>query len=84
MMSEWKPIESAPKDGTEVDLWMSIGVRIANCRWASPSHANWGDRHGCDDDLPEGWMTRSGCALDRRNGKPTHFMTPPAPPQDSG
>lgn len=29
---EWQPIESAPKDGTVVDLWVD-GGREADCRW---------------------------------------------------
>lgn len=76
----WQPIASAPRDGTEVDLWMACGARVANCRWGKPFQANWGDRFGCDTDLPEGWMTRSGFALDRRNGEPTHWMQEPERP----
>lgn len=35
-MSEWMPIESAPRDGSEVDLWVvfpSRGMRWPNARW---------------------------------------------------
>lgn len=78
LCSEWRNIETAPKDGTEIDLW-AMGRRVSNCRWAKPTHANWGDRHGCDQDLPEQWVTRSNCAWDRRNGEPTHWMPVPAP-----
>jgi len=79
-MAEWQPIETAPKDGTEIDLWVSVGVRVADCRWGKPSGANWGDRYGCDQDLPAQWVTRHGFALDRRNGPPTHWMPHPTPP----
>ena len=48
-MSEWLPIESAPQDGTVVDLWcvryelksprypnvVETGSRVANCYWRS-------------------------------------------------
>ncbi len=32
-VSEWRPIETAPKDGTFVDLW--AGDRIHDCFWCS-------------------------------------------------
>jgi hypothetical protein len=34
----WQPIETAPKDGTEIDLWMvdesGRGFRVTDARWA--------------------------------------------------
>lgn len=80
MTNGWMPIETAPRD-REIDLWMSVGVRIADCRWGRPSHANWGDRHGADQNLPAQWISRSGAALDRRNGLPTHWREKPEPPE---
>lgn len=75
---EWHPIETAPKDGTEIDVRISgHGPRIVpNCRWAKPSCANWGDRYGDDKDLPPQWTTRAGFALDRRNGVATQWRLP--------
>lgn len=39
---QWRTIDSAPKDGTLIDLWMmSEHRRLANCRWSTadePSH----------------------------------------------
>ena len=32
-MSDWKPIETAPKDGTVIDLWHKNGFRITDVWW---------------------------------------------------
>lgn len=32
-MKEWKPIESAPRDGTRIDLYNTIYGRITNAYW---------------------------------------------------
>lgn len=32
---DWQPIETAPKDGTPVDLWMKSGGRLTNVLWVS-------------------------------------------------
>jgi hypothetical protein len=29
----WRPIETAPKDGTVVDMWTKKGTRITNVQW---------------------------------------------------
>ena len=40
MTNPWRPIESAPKDGTVVDLWCvsdnSRDQRIADAKWVKP------------------------------------------------
>lgn len=78
----WNPIGTAPTD-REIDLWVGVGVRIADCRWGKPTQANWGDRHGADKDLPAQWITRAGTALDRRNGPATHWREKPTPPSEA-
>lgn len=56
----WEPIDTAPKDGTEVDLYVSAvvprggeerpGYRLCNCQWAhevgSESDPEWLDQWG--------------------------------------
>lgn len=69
-MSEWRPIETAPKDGTRVDLWASwddCGVRLANAFWDT------GRRF-------PGWVisVNDYGVLDERQF--THWMPLPAPP----
>ena len=72
----WKPIESAPKDGTGVLLFCPrLGV-CAPGRWDTDKHAkkprpywtHWGERI---------WGT-----LWIRDDQPTHWQPLPAPPQE--
>jgi hypothetical protein len=34
--SEWQSIETAPKDGTIIDVWLDYGVRVPDVCWAIP------------------------------------------------
>jgi hypothetical protein len=61
----WQPIETAPKDGTAVDLWK--GVRLTDCYWCSLPYAG---------DIPWGWT----CQSLGRITNPTHWMPLPADP----
>ena len=79
-MSEWQPIESAPKDGTAVlaaMIWRGVVGCAAVVNWMTK--ADWGDEWDGRDD---GWHIRDG--NDRRiwyRGWPelTHWMSvPPA------
>ena len=65
--ARWQPIETAPRDGTLIDLW--AGERIANCAWNVPSKC-WGERIG----VGSGWKYWA-VVLD-----PTHWMPLPAAP----
>lgn len=67
--SSWLPIETAPKDGTHVDLWAidpmrGTGFRIIECAWVDGQ-----------------WIETQGENYDRPIGvKATHWMhVPPAP-----
>lgn len=69
-MSEWQPIETAPKDGTRIDLWIKwwrydtdtfVGRRHTDCLW-SISDKKWCSAHP---------LTA---------GKVTHWIAIPAPP----
>lgn len=66
----WQPIETAPKNGTLVDLWFPGIGRKTDWEW-------WGD------DLHEpGWCHRpkNGGYAYHPNTSPTHWMLPPKPP----
>lgn len=73
-MSDWKPIETAPKDGTIVDLWTRIGERWTDCHW----NVDKGDwlRWGLDSWGGNGWQ--------RIVDPLTHWMPLPPPPTAIG
>lgn len=63
----WQPIETAPKDGTLIDLWTGE-CRFADCRWGrfdDHSRVPFGPKHWC------------GLPFDLA---PTHWRLAPAPP----
>lgn len=86
-MSEWQPIETAPRDGTAILLFYPEG------RWIDPGEANdsdgqvqpdmivarfdveWGKRSGMDANCWEGYYN-AFCG----RGEPTHWMPLPDPP----
>lgn len=88
-MSEWQPIETAPKDGTVVDLWLDYGgrgldyggrgCRKMDCKWRSsvdegdPSTYGWFSYEKLDYDVGYDWSMFSG--------EPTHWMPRPEPPK---
>lgn len=82
MMSEWKPIEAAPKDGTPILLASAhpIGTKDPSmCSWWSAERC--AEENGGDpDDYQEGWYLESnpGDAFYH----PTHWMPgwPELPP----
>ena len=74
-MSTWQPIETAPKDGTRIDLWTKTWIaasdsfmwkRITDCRWSKGDALT---------NTPARW---SGCDPNR---VPTHWMPIPAAPE---
>lgn len=85
-MSEWQDIESAPRDGTPVDLWSTAGVRLTDVRWlrgaqADPERCGPG---GIWEHLAmDGWrlpdQTREGCGCLAEECL-SHWMPLPAPP----
>ena len=67
---EWHPIETAPKDGTYVDVWTHLGEREAKATWVRGSWRVWGtDEYGSP-----GW--------EKVTGLPTHWT--PIPPLPAG
>jgi len=71
-VSDWQPIETAPKDQT-IDLWgtrrglMMPPERVTNCRW------DYVNKNGVL--VMSEWVKGNGTIID-----PTHWMPIPSPP----
>jgi hypothetical protein len=66
-----RPIETAPRDGTQIDLW-AMKARWANAYWSARrnSWVIWGmDEYGFLGEV-------------RVDGQPTHWMPLPEPPKE--
>jgi len=73
-MADWQPIETAPKDGTEVLLWGPYCGCPATAQWTGKAWAAYWD----------GWRVveyMSDFGTDYREfDMPTHWMPLPEPP----
>lgn len=67
-MSIWQPIETAPTDGTPIDIWVEgfPDRRVVNMKW---DVHEWGFRNYADPE--QGWM---------EDELATHWMPLPEPP----
>jgi hypothetical protein len=75
VMKDWQRIETAPKDGSEFDLWtINPDDRVTNARWNE-------DRKRFEHWGPDGWERMSWVRID---GEATHWMPCPTPPKDNG
>jgi hypothetical protein len=68
----WRPIESAPRDGTRVLLGWQNGVRV-EIGWWGPKRSQYGVNYGDAWGIGERWDNAFAV-------QPTHFMLLPAPP----
>lgn len=78
-MSEWQPIETAPKDGREVVL--AVAFRAGISKGVLVGHYMGGGH--CIEDHPPidaGWYFWNGCMFDEA-AKPTHWMPLPHHPE---
>ncbi len=64
-MSDWQPIETAPKDGTQIDIWCA-GFRYADAYWGR---------------VEKQWLTEDGVTIKDIYGlEPKFWMPLPADP----
>lgn len=86
-MTDWQPIETAPKDGTEVLLWRrDSGVFLG--RWIAPEEfmneveMNQALLDGEEDRAESDWFYADFLYGGRvTDGTPTHWMPLPEPPK---
>lgn len=75
-MSEWQPIETAPKDGTLILLFRPTALpwgKVAPGKWNSQAD------HKRPSPFWDMWL-RIGGTYESRAWEPTHWMPLPAPP----
>jgi len=82
-MSEWQPIETAPKDGTDIIVGFDCAsVWIIHIAWYRDGSPNT----GCDGPEDIGWWSyvTNSVGQDMLTGHrtPTHWMPLPAPPNE--
>ena len=70
-MNDWQTIDTAPRDGTVIDLWVS-NQRLANCFWLV--FLDDDDAHWCQQYAE---MPRANFQIDEI---PTHWRPLPEPP----
>jgi hypothetical protein len=73
-VSAWQPIETAPRDGSEIILGSAYGGVFAGFWSDVPNY--WGNF---------GWFEESDravCDATRKPYKPTHWQPLPAPPEE--
>jgi len=73
-MSEWQPIETAPKNATQVLIYSP--ERCANC---TPNSAGMHAAHWEGGHWITGRLVKGGVTLEP-NHEPTHWMPLPSPP----
>lgn len=79
---DWQPIATAPKDGTEVFVYVpgdSLYPTVA--RYDTPERFQ--EDYGDPDYMPEGWRWACGYPSDfhEETIEPTHWMSLPPPPK---
>lgn len=83
----WKPIETAPKDGTRIDVWSIDGLRPhreTDVFWGKPGHCCGENEGYCDDDwhrLKPGWVDSFDMSM--KGMKLTHWRPIPGGPDSA-
>jgi hypothetical protein len=73
----WLPIDQAPRDGTEIDVWSPGSGRKCDVWWEEKPRVPRGAKP-----LPEGgWVEEGDMAEWPVDPQPTHFMLKPEPPE---
>lgn len=89
MTSDWQPIDSAPRDGTKIDVWRD-GKRYCDVFWSFSRNAATGE--ALVDPVWDGWAQEGSVGMSYtpnyidyghenwKRREPTHWMPLPQPP----
>lgn len=76
----WQPLDTAPKDGTPIDMWSRRG-RITNARWLTPVCHVEEYKAWCAEEYEEcGSYGLTQLVYVEIDPEPTHWMPVPADP----
>lgn len=80
----WQPIETAPRDGTPIDVWVeaadpALRSRITDVEWRRPTDSEWWVHGGDTIETDEATWHDCFGPLGRIE-QPTHWMPLPNPP----
>ena len=78
-MSDWRPISTAPKDGTYILLW-PVGRAVIRHGYAPTSAVGMARWHQPGNPERPGYWSAAGHGECNR---PSHWMPLPAPPEES-
>ncbi len=78
-MSEWQPIETAPRDGTSILVYVRglEPVSASECSWIGAIYWSWFD----PIKYPALATSNGWACLPWQNSQPTHWMPLPEPPK---
>lgn len=79
-MPVWQDIDTAPKDGTVIDLWIEDQGRFTDCHWGHTEHTCGEAGQYCDSEWhaeKPGWCWGT---LNEQITGATHWMPRPADP----
>ena len=80
-MTEWQPIESAPKDGTDIHVWVRGSLVPVPAHFTSREY--FAREYDNPEYMEEGWYPSYGFLFDlpEITIDPTHWIPIPEPPQ---
>lgn len=80
-LQPWQPIETAPKDGTFIDVWVGgeFPKRITDVSWRKPTDSEWWVHGGDELKHPRAsWFDAFGPL--GKSSPPSHWMRAPSQP----